>query len=436
MQHKKTLGVWTLTALVAGNMIGSGIFLLPASLASFGTISIGAWIFTALGALALALVFANLSRHSPQVGGPYAYCREAFGDFIGFEVAYNYWIMQWVGNAAISVALVSYATVFFPILAHNNQLAFLVAVCAVWFVTVINIIGVKQAGILQLITTVLKVLPLIVISIAGLFYLKLDNLSAFNISGTSDFTALSSCAALTLWAFIGLESATVPAEDIKDPHKTIPRATILGTLLTAVIYITSTVALMGMIPVSVLAGSSAPYADAANIIFGTLGRDLVGLGAIISCLGALNGWALLGGQVAMAASRNKLFPPAFARETKNGTPYFGLTVSACLITVLLYMNYQSSLVEQFTFIISLAVFATLIPYIMTTMAELILFIRDREKFNGQRLTRSTIIALIAFAYTFWAVIGSGEAIVFDGMLLFLSGIPVYVWMKWREAEYA
>jgi len=157
---------------------------------------------------------------------------------------------------------------------------------------------------------------------------------------------------------------------------------------------------------------------------------------VISCLGALNGWTMLQGQVPMAAARDKLFPAAFARETENGTPYFGLLVSACLITTLLFLNYQASLVDQFTFIISLAVFATLIPYIMTTMAELLLFIRDREKFNGQRLTRSTFIALIAFAYTFWAVIGSGPDIVFDGMLLFLSGIPIYVWMKWRESPHA
>ncbi len=183
----KTLGLWTLTALVAGNMIGSGAFLLPASLANFGSIGILGWICTAIGSICLALVFAKLSGLFPKTGGPYAYCREGFGDFIGFQVAYNYWIALWVGNAAIALAFIGYLGVFWPALVQNRLITTLASIATIWLITFINLAGVKQAGKVQLVTMILKLIPLLLIGIVGLFYIHPEYLKTFNVSGTSHF---------------------------------------------------------------------------------------------------------------------------------------------------------------------------------------------------------------------------------------------------------
>lgn len=432
---RRGLGLWMLTALVAGNMVGSGIFLLPASLATIGSISLFSWIITAGGAILLALVFAKLSTMVPKIGGPYAYCREGFGDFIGFQVAYNYWIALWVGNAAIAVAFSGYLSVFFPVVASSPINSCITAIAAVWLMAIINIIGVRQAGFVQLITTILKFLPLFLIATVGLLFVKGHNLiDNFNISGQSNFSAITSAATLTLWSFIGLESATVPANDVENPLRNIPRATILGTLITAVVYVLSTTAVMGVIPAPQLMHSTAPYAEAAKVMFGPWGSMLVAAGAAISCFGALNGWTLLQGQVPLAAARDKLFLQSFKKTTNNGTPVVGLLVSAVLITLLLLLTLNASLVKQFTVIILLATLATLIPYLFTAMAELILFIRNRELYNGKRLLTSSLIAVFAGIYAAWTIIGAGETTVFYGALLWFSSIPMYVWMQWRAKK--
>lgn len=431
---KRALGLWMLTALVAGNMIGSGIFLLPASLASFGSISLIAWILTALGAICLGLVFAKLGSIMPRVGGPYAYCREGFGNFTGFQIAYNYWIALWVGNAAIAVAAVSYLTVFFPAFKDNNELTLGVSLGLVWLMTFINIVGVRQAGIFQLVTTILKLLPLILIGTFGLLYVHPAYLLDVNTTSQSHISAITGAATLTLWSFIGLESASVPADDVENPQETIPKATILGVVLTSVVYILSTVAIMGVIPMSQLAKSNSPYADAAQLMFGHTAYFIIAIGAIISCLGALNGWTLLQGQVPLAAARDGLFPKAFAKETKQGTAYVGLIVSSILISILLLSTYGTGLVQQFTLIILIATLASLIPYFFTCMAELMIFMKHKEQFSGKRLTKSVIISIIGMLYSFWAIYGSGQQILFYGGLLFFSSVPVYVWMQWSASR--
>jgi len=428
---RRGLGLWMLTALVVGNIIGSGVFLLPASLANFGSIGLLSWCFTAVGALLLALVFAKLGTIRPKIGGPYAYCREGFGDFIGFQMAYNYWIALWVGNAAIAVAFTGYLGFFWPGLSKNPLWAFFVSAGTVWVLTIINIIGVRQAGTVQLITTILKLLPLLLIASVGLFFIHPHYLAEFNISGRSNLSAFSAAATLTLWAFIGLESATVPAEDVQNPQKNIARATILGTVIAAGVYILSTIAVMGVIPSHILAHSTAPYADAAQLMFGSWGSLLVAVGAIVSCFGALNGWTLLQGQIPLAAARDGLFPPIFAKVSPQGTPVFGLIFTSILITLLLLLTLNEGLVKQFTFIILLATLSSLIPYLFTVASELLIFINNREEFNGKRLLGSSIIAVLAGIYAFWMIIGSGQQTVFYGCLLLFSSAPVYAWMRWR-----
>lgn len=429
---RRTLGLWTLTALVAGNMIGSGIFLLPSSLAAYGTIGIVSWIITAIGTVILALVFARLSRLLPRTGGPYVFCHETYGEFIGFQVAYNYWIALWVGNAAIAVTFVGYMSAFFPQISTSNGLSFGLTVGAVWLITLINIIGIKRAGQVQVLTTILKLVPLILIAIFGLFYVKADNLAQFNVSGQPMFSALTAAATLTMWSFIGFESATVPADNVINPQKNIPRATIIGTLIAAVVYIFTTTCVMGVVPIAELATSTSPFAAAAMQMFGPWAKLLVAGAGAIACFGTLNGWVLMQGQIPLAAAKDNLFPPIFAKLTKTGTPIVGLVFSSILITILLIMQYGANMVTLFTRIILLATLASLIPYIFTSVAEILLYFQRPELFNGKRLAPMLFLASLAFIYSFWAIWGSGEQTITYGLMLFLSGIPFYILLKGRQ----
>jgi APA family basic amino acid/polyamine antiporter len=433
---KRSMGVWMATALVIGNMVGSGIFLLPASLAAVsGPISILGWVFTGIGAMLLALVFARLGRAMPRTGGPYAYARRAFGDFIGFQTAWGYWIAAWAGNAAIAVAFVGYLAVFWGELGTNNLLAALVGIGVIWLLTAVNVIGTRESGAVQVATTILKFVPLAVIGVIGLFFFKSSNVTPFAPDGT--WSAISAAAPLTLWAFIGLESATVAAGEVKDPEKNIPRATIYGTLAATAVYIVGTIAVMGVIPTETLAGSTSPFADAAGVMFGGSWDKVIALVALASTFGALNGWILLQGRVPLAAAEDGLFPEQFAKvHGERSTPVFGLVVSSVLVTGLMLMNYTKGLVDAFTFIILLATLTTLVPYAYSAAAQAHLYFTEREIFERGRFVRDTVIAALAFAYSVWAITGSGKDIIAKGFILLLAGIPVYVLMKWWQARQA
>lgn len=427
------IGLWTSTALVVGNMVGSGVFLLPATLAAYGGISLLGWIGSSVGAIFLAMLFSHLSKIVPNaVGGPYAFTRVGLGDFAAYMVAWGYWFSIWCTNAAIAVTFVSYLTVFFPILAVNKVLSVIVGISAVWLLTWVNIQGVKEAGRVQLITTILKLTPLVLISIVGLFYIKLGNFSPFNVSAESDFGAVAATATLTLFAYLGLESATIPSGDIIEPEKTIPRATMIGTLVTIAVYILATVAVMGMIPSVELQKSNAPFSDAAAIIWGDSARYWVAIGAIISTFGALNGWILLQGQIPFAAAKDRMFPEIFGRENKNHAPVMGLVISSILITGLMLMNLSKGLTEMFTFMILLTTIMVLVPYLFSAASYGVIILQNR--FWKKESISKIIIAAMAFIYSVWAVVGSGQEIVYWGFVALLCGIPFYVWMRRKRDD--
>jgi basic amino acid/polyamine antiporter, APA family len=430
--RRRTIGLWTATALVVGNMIGSGVFLLPSSLAAAaGPVSLLGWVFTGAGAVLLALVFANLGRAFPAGGGPYAYAHRAFGDFVGFQTAWGYWIAVWAGNAAIAVAFVGYLGVLWPQVAEDQLLGALTGVALVWLLTGANILGARQSGQVQVVTTVLKFVPLAVVAVVGLFFIDGGNYTPFAPQGSG--AAITSAATLTLWAFIGLESATVPADDVKDPRRTIPRATLIGTLAATAVYIVSTVAIMGIIPTGQLAQSTSPFADAAGVIFGGGWDEVIAVVALISTAGALNGWILLQGQVPLAAARDGLFPRQFARlHGERQTPVFGLVVSSVLVSGLLLTNYTKGLVEAFTFVILLATLTALVPYAYSAAAQVMLLVQEPAAFEGRRLARDAAIALLAFAYSVWAITGAGDDVIAKGFVLLLAGIPIYLWLNWRR----
>src|SRR4051812_3441378 len=285
-----SLGLWMATALVMGNMIGSGVFLLPASLAPYGAISLAGWLVSTAGSVLLALVFAQLAAANAAVGGPYAYTRAAFGDLAGFMVAWGYWISVWCANAALSVAFVGYLDPFFPSLVRNHTAAAGLAIAAVWVLTAVNLRGVRTAGVVQTTTTVLKILPLVIVGVGGLFVFNAAHFVVADSSARGIAHGVTATATLTLWAFLGLECATIPATNIHNPERTIPRATVIGTVLAAVIYVLGTMAVMGAVSPGVLGQTTAPYAEAARAFAGDRGAAIVSIGAAISCFGALNGW--------------------------------------------------------------------------------------------------------------------------------------------------
>lgn len=430
---KRSLGLATTTSIVLGNMVGSGVFLLPATMAVFGVYSLWGWIFSTVGALLLAWVFSNLSRRLPKAGGPYAYPREAFGDFAGFQIAWIYWLSIVGTNASIAVAFASYLTYFLPVLGTSPVYGALAALAATWLLTGINILGVKAAGQLQLVTVILKLTPLVALGVFGIFHFDSHVLLSGHPS-EGPFSAINHSAAQAMWAFLGLECATVPANHVKDPEKTIPRATMLGTVIAGVFYIVCTTVVMGIIPADALAKSGAPFADAAKLLWGSWAGYLIAGAALISCFGALNGWILMQGQLPQAVANDGLFPKFLSKESRSGTPVLALLLSSILASVLILMSLGSSLgggdfgqalVKMFTILILITTFFTLVPYMLCALAEIVLS-RKQKRASNLRI-RDVIFAMAAFGFGLWACYGTGEDSLFYGTLFLLAGLPIYVW---------
>lgn len=431
--QKNKLGLWTSTSLVVGNMVGSGVFLMPAALAAYGSISILGWIFSAIGAFVLAKVFSNLSRLMPQAdGGPYAYSRKGLGDFAGFLVAWGYWISIWCTNAAITVSLVSALSTFFPALASNAIFSITVGLGTIWLLTWVNTLGIVTSGKLQLITTILKIVPLLLVVSGGIFFIKLENFIPFNAKGGSDISAITATATLTFFAFLGLECATIPSGSVATPEKTIPRATVLGTLIATIIYIFSSVSVMGMIPAKELQHSVTPFADAAAIIWGSNASYWISAGVIIAAFGALNGWILVQGQIPYAIAKDKLFPSFFGKLNKRGVPAQGIVLSSILVSVLMSMNYTKGLVEQFKFLMLLSTLTVLLPYLFSAAAYIIIRIEKKYSAQSAGWIQAIVLASLAFLFSLWAIIGSGQEIVYWGFILLLSGVPFYVMIRWKN----
>ena len=418
------------TSLVIGNMIGAGIFLMPAALAPYGGISVLGWLVSSAGALLLARVFSRLSILVPNSGGgPYAFARAGFGDFAGFLVAWGYWISICVANAAIAIAFTGALGVLFPVLKESPLSALAMSYGAIWLLTWINSRGVRSSGSVQVLTTILKLLPLLVLILGGWFFFSFEHFIPFNPSAESSLEAMAITGTLTLYAFLGLESATVPSDKVENPEKTVPRATMIGTLITTLVYVLSTVVVMGMIPREALATSTAPFADAMRIMGGTLGEDVVAIGTAIAAFGALNGWILIQSQIAGATARDGLFPSIFLKDIRNGVPARGLLIGSALCSALVLMNYTEGLVEQFRFLILLSTLCTLVPYLFGAAAYTALSLQRLSK-NAH--TGVFILGTLSFGFTVWAVYGAGEIAVFWGFILLLLGIPVYVLMKTRQ----
>jgi len=428
---KRDLGLWAATAIVIGNMIGSGIFTAPQSLAAASnpTSSIIAWLITSVGSLFLALVFGKLGALYPRSGGPIVYTRLAYGEFAAFLIAWTFWIGMWVGNAAIITAVVRYLTIFFPALGTNGLLAFIVSSSILWLFTLINLKGVKEAGFVGIVTTVAKISVLIVVIAVAFWGFSFDNFYTVSAAELSGFGSIPVAVAITLWSYIGLESASVTGGEIKNPARNIKLSTILGFSITAVIYILTSFAAMGAMPQSELANSTAPMSDIINRISGgTWGGWFMALGVIVAAGGATSGWILTTARSSFAAGEEKLFPSFFARVHKRySTPSVSLIVSGVLANVLLSLNYVLSLTDAFNFMILLATLAFLPAYSFSAAAQILL--TNTEEKSWRKLLKASIIPLLAFIYCVYTTYAAGAEVAMYTFILMLLGIPVFVVMR-------
>jgi APA family basic amino acid/polyamine antiporter len=429
----RQLGFWMCLALVVGNMIGSGIFLLPASLAPYGLNSIFGWIFTAAGGVLLAIVFAQLSRVYPQAGGPYIYPRAAFGECCGFVMAWGYWMSVWVGNAAIAIGTIAYLSELVPAIKSVQGGPQLTAVALIWILTFVNWRGVKQAGVFQLVTTVLKVMPLLAVIVLALILLAGQDASLIKVEPQPfSVSAMTAAATLTLWGLLGLESATVPAENVIDPQRNIPLATLWGTVVTALIYVVACSAVILLIPGSQLAGSTAPFADAVRLFWGNGAASMLALFAFISGFGALNGWILIQGEMPRVLAKEKIFPQLFAHESRYRTPDYSLFITSGLVTIVMLMNYSGSLVKVFTLIILISTSAYLVMYLFCALAAFKLAWRGDLGIKGRKLRWVLAVAMLAALYSAWTLYGAGKEAFWWGMGLFALGLPLYFLIKWQK----
>lgn len=422
------LGFWMCVALVVGNSIGSGVFLLPAALAPYGFNSLLGWAFTASGALLLAVVFSQLSRAHPQAGGPYAYTNLAFGPFAAFIVAWGYWISIWVGNAAIATGGVSYLAQLWPWIGAAPGAAAGVTLALLWLLTLVNWYGIRISGWVTSITTIIKILPLVAIAVGGLLAVRRGSFAGvaaapLTLGGTT------AAATLTLWALLGLESATIPASKVRDPSRTIPRATLVGAALTALLCIVSCSAVVLLVPAATLAHSDAPFVDLAQHFWGAAAGRWVGVFVAISAFGALNGWILLQGELPNAMAKNGVFPAAFGRDSVRGTPAFAMIFGSVLVTLLIVMNFQKSMVSVFTFMILLSTTACLVMYGLCSLALLRLLWTGRMP--GRRMPVGALAGCGALAagFSLWAIVGAGAEAVIWGAALLLMGVPMYFFVR-------
>lgn len=433
---KRELGLTAATAIVVGNMIGSGIFTSPQSLAQVSNplTTVIAWIITGIGSVLLALSFANLGTKYPETGGPIVYTNKAFGEFTAFIVAWTFWIGSWIGNAAIITAIIRYLTPFFPILSENGLVSFLVSSVFLWTMTYINYKGVKEAGVVSIVTTTLKLLVILVFVIIAVYGFNPEYLTTYSSSEVTGFGSLPSAIAVTLWSFVGLESAVMSGGEIKNPEVNIKRSTVLGTIFASIIYILLSVLSMGGLSQAELAISDAPLSAIINSITGgTWGGAFISLGIVISAAGAASGWILTTGRAAYAAGKDGLFPKFFSKiHPKYKTPTTALLISSACTNLLLILNYVSSLTEAFDFMINLATLSFIPAYALSACAEIILTYKSGNKLTFSRFMKHSFFSLLAFIYAVYIIYGSGPVSAMWVFILMLVGIPFYVYKKLQD----
>ena len=405
--------------LVAGNMIGAGIFMMPTIMASIGNIATLGWLVTVPGAFIMGYLFARLGKVRPKAGGPYAYAREGLGDFAGFQCNLLYWFSNVIGNIAIATSITGYLTIFVPAL-RNPYLGACSTVGAIWLSAFLNMIGPRLVTRFETLTTFLGVGPIALVGIAGWLVFDPDLFRAgWDTAGLSEVRAISSAVSIMFWSFMGVESASVAAGVVVNPERNVARATLLGVLIAAIVYVLSTTAIMGIIPNDALRHSSAPFADAAMRALGPVGAVLITACAIMKASGCLGGWTLINAETALATARDGLFPAFFAKTDSRGVPVRGLAVVSIVMTVIVFLTLSPSAEDAFMVLADISVLLVLTPYIFAAVSV------SYYVQQGLITRRFVWVALLTIAYCLAVIVASAGTAVAIAMALGLATAPLF-----------
>lgn len=432
------MGLTQSTALVVGSIVGVGIFSLPYSLAGYGPISLVAMLVASVGALALALLFSVLSRRIPAEGGPYAYARSAFGNRIGFANAWSYWITAWAGNAAIAVGWVYYVETFVN-KGGSTTGSILIALAGLWIPAAVNLSGLRNVGGFQVVTTVLKFVPLVFLAVVGPFFIVGGNFTPWNTSGDTSMSAIGGAMAICLFSYLGVETAAVAAQKVREPRRNVPRATLGGTTASAVVYLLSLVAVFGILPASALAldENKASYSVAVDqIVGGSWAGQLVAVAVIVSGIGALNGWTMICAEMPLAAANDGLFPRQFARLSSRGMPAFGIVSSTALASVAVLISFWGTDgATVFTTLVLMTGITAAVPFAFSGLAQLVFQMRDKTGTSTARLVRDAVVAIASIVFSIAFIYysrNSGDTwyVTWGPFLMtagaFAIGVPVYL----------
>lgn len=420
----KKMGLVGLTTLVAVNMMGSGIIMLPSSMAQLGAVSLLSWIITAIGSMAIAYCFAQCGVFCPRTGGMSAYSEEAHGRSAFFLCSFLYFLSLAIANVAIGISAVGYLTPFFPWLGSGAIPLFIGCVGLLWLTTAANFGGASITGRLGAITVWGVIIPVAGLSVIGWFWFEPQVFAdAWNPKQIPIVEAITQSIPLTLWAFLGMESAAQNSDAVEDPKRNVPLACLLGTLGAAVVYVLSTTVIQGIIPNAQLANSSAPFALVYAQMFNPLVGKIIMALAVIACIGSLLGWQFTLAQTAKVTADQGMFPKLFGTVTSAGAPIAGMIVCGVLQTLLALSTISPDAREQFGKLVSLAAVTNLLPYV--TALSGLLVIMFKANVSRSVYSRNTAVLMVAMAYSYYAIYASGKDAVFGAFIVLAVGYLIY-----------
>jgi APA family basic amino acid/polyamine antiporter len=430
------LGLTSATGLVIGSIVGTGVFTMPAVLAGAGTMGIAVLAVIALGAMLLAVLFGQLTKRVPNSdGGLYAYSRHEFGDFAGYLVGWCYWVQSWAGNAAIVASWVFYVDALFG-WAHNTGMEnWFIAMVGLWVPALINLAGVRQMAWFQNVTVVLKFLPLLFVGVIGWFFVTSANFGPFNATGGSLYSGIGIAAGVALFSFIGVEAAAITAKRVRDPRRNVMRASVVGTALSALLYVLVTAVVMGLVSHHTLVGTGSPFVNAFDTMFphNAWAGKFIAAVAVVSGIGALNGWTLIVTETSRAIAQDDLFPRPFAWSDRKGTAWFGILVGTALPSLLMLWSYNTKAgLTVFTYLVDLTVVTVAIPYFMSAIAQLTFLVSRRRTVNGWALARDLMVAGISVLFSMWVTFASGYQVVYQALVVILVGLILYAFLNARR----